>query len=83
MTGGMTGGPPGEPDGHLRQLPELVVAELTSIIISEMPCMPHTLGLELRAFAESRTVHDARRVANALRHAYGRPGLAAEVEDRL
>jgi hypothetical protein len=72
-----------QPPEHLRQLPEEVVAELTAIIISEMPCMPFTLGLELRAFAETRTVHDARRVANALRHACGHPGLAQEVEDRL
>jgi hypothetical protein len=68
---------------HLRQLPEEVVAELTATIISEVPHMPRTLGLELQAFAESRTVHDARRVARALRHAYGRPGLAQEIEDRL
>jgi hypothetical protein len=68
---------------HLRQLPEEVVAELTAAIISEVPHMPYTLGLELQAFAESRTVHDARRLAKALRHAYGRPGLAQEVEDRL
>jgi hypothetical protein len=88
-------GPPGQkredqsdlndlgPPDHLRQLDEEDVAAVVAIIISEMPTMPHTLGLELRAFAESRTVHDARRVANALRHAYGEAGLAAEVEDLL
>jgi hypothetical protein len=43
--------------------------------------MPDTLGRELRALAESRSVHDARRVAEALRHTYGREGLA--VEDAL
>jgi hypothetical protein len=66
-----------------RQLPEDAVAEVVAIIISNMPCMPHTLGLELQALAESRTVHDARRVANALRHYHGQAGLAAEVEDIL
>jgi hypothetical protein len=71
-------GPP-----HLRQLPEEEVARLVSIIVSEMPAMPYMLGLELRAFAETRTVHDARRVANALRHAFGRPGLAQEIEDTI
>jgi hypothetical protein len=68
---------------HLRQLPEDIVAGLVSVVLSEMPCMPHTLGLELKAFTETRTVHDARRVANALRHAYGQPGLAQEIEDAI
>jgi hypothetical protein len=68
---------------HLRRLPEDAVAEVVAIIISEMPCMPNILGMELKAFAESRSTHDARRVANALRHTYGQPGLAAEVEDIL
>jgi hypothetical protein len=72
-----------EPPDHLRQLPEEDVAGVVAIIISNIPQMPHTLGLELKAFAETRTVHDARRVANALRHAYGQAGLAAEVEDLL
>jgi hypothetical protein len=72
-----------EPPDHLRQLPEDAVAGVVAIIISELPHMPYGLGLELRAFAESRTIHDARRLANALRHCEGRPGLAKEVEDIL
>jgi hypothetical protein len=71
------------PPDHLRQLPEAAVAEVVAIIISNIPCMPHTLGLELQAFAETRTVHDASRLANALRHYHGQAGLAAEVEDLL
>jgi hypothetical protein len=39
--------------------------------------------LELDAFAETRTAHDAQRLANALRHVMGRDGLAQEVEDLL
>lgn len=73
---------PALPD-HLRQLPQEIVAELVAIIISEFPHMPHTLSLELRAFVETRTIHDARRLANALRHYFGRPGLACEIEDAL
>jgi hypothetical protein len=68
---------------HLRQLPEADVAAVVAVVISELPHMPYGLGQELQAFAESRTVHDARRLANALRHAYGREGLAREVEDVL
>jgi hypothetical protein len=68
---------------HLRQLPEDTVAGVVSVVFSEMPHMPHTLALELKAFSETRTVHDARRVANALRHAYGQPGLAQEIEDAI
>jgi hypothetical protein len=72
-----------EPPDHLRQIDAEGVARVVAIIISNMPCMPHILGLELQAFAETRTVHDARRVANALRHYRGQAGLAAEVEDLL
>jgi hypothetical protein len=70
---------------HLRQLPADDVARVVSIIRSEVPraVMSYGLALEVEAFAETRTVHDGRRLANALRHAYGRPGLAAEVEDIL
>jgi hypothetical protein len=74
---------PDTPD-HLRQLPADAVAGVVAIIIAEFAgAMPYTLSLELKAFAETRTRHDAQRVANALRHAYGRPGLAQEVEDLL
>jgi hypothetical protein len=73
-----------QPPDHLRQLPADAVAGVVAIVISEFAgAMPHTLSLELKAFAETRTRHDAQRVANALRHYYGRPGLAQEVEDLL
>jgi hypothetical protein len=68
---------------HLQQLPEDEVARVVRIIRSDVPHMPYGLGLELDAFAETRTRHDARRLMNALRHAYGREGLAKEVEGLL
>jgi hypothetical protein len=67
----------------LLPLPEAAVAEVVAIIIGNIPHMPSTLGSALKAFAESRTVHDARRLATALRHDHGQAGLAAEVEDLL
>jgi len=67
----------------LRQLPEHTIAELVAFILSEVPHVPHTLGLELRPFVESRTVIDARRVSGSLRHVYGRPGLAQDIDDAL
>jgi hypothetical protein len=68
---------------HLRQLPESEVARLCLFIRSEFPgsSMPFTLRLELDGFERDRTVWDAKRVANALRHCYGRTGLAQEIED--
>jgi hypothetical protein len=40
--------------------------------------MAHTLELEVSAWLETRTAHDGRRVAMALRH-YGLNGLADEI----
>jgi hypothetical protein len=51
--------------------------------MSEFPVLHLTLQLELRAFVESRSAHDGRRLATALRHVYGRPGLAQEIENAL
>jgi hypothetical protein len=42
-----------EPPDH--QLPEDVVAGLASVIISELPHMPHGLAEELKAAIEMRT----------------------------
>lgn len=75
---------PRDPDARdNHQLSASVVAGLVSIVLSDVPHMPNELALELRAFAESRTVADARRVANSLRHHYGRPGIAQEFDDAL
>ena len=69
---------------HLRQLPQEVVDRLAGVIASEFAgAMPYTLGLELEGFVRDRTVWDARRLANALRHVYGRDGLAREIEDAI
>jgi hypothetical protein len=53
---------PGPPE----HLPVEAVAEVTAIIISEVAHMPSTLGQTIKAFTDSRTVHDARRLADAL-----------------
>jgi hypothetical protein len=71
------------PPDHLRELPEASVAELVAIVISEMPHMPHTLAVELKAFAETRAVHDGYRVAASLRYVHRREGLAQEIDDAL
>lgn len=39
--------------------------------------------LELQAFEETRTVHDGRRLAKALRHVIDRPDLARMVSDLI
>jgi hypothetical protein len=67
---------------HLRQLPESEVARLCLIIRSEFAgAMPFTLRLGLDGFERDRTVWDAKRLINALRHYEGREGLAREVKD--
>jgi hypothetical protein len=71
------------PPDHLRHLPTEDVARVVAIVISNIPHMPTTLGAELQAFAETRTISVARTLANALRHYHGQPGLAGEVEDLL
>ena len=73
-----------QPPDHLRQLPREVVDRLACIIRSEFAgAMPYTLGQELDAFQRDRTVHDARRCERALRHCYGKPGLAQEIADAI
>jgi hypothetical protein len=72
------------PVPHLRQLPAQTVAGIVSGIITVYgDRMPYGLALEVHVFAESKTLHDARRVANALRGAYGMPDLSAMVEASL
>ena len=54
------------------------------VIVSEFAgATPYTLGIELEGFVRDRTVWDARRLANALCHVYGRDGLAREIEDAI
>jgi hypothetical protein len=56
---------------------------LAAVVMSEFPVLHLMLRQELRAAMETRTAHDWQRVANALRHVFGRPGLAQEIEDAL
>jgi hypothetical protein len=68
---------------HLRQIDEFDVERVVRIIKSEFAgAMPYSVGLELKAWEESRTRWDAQRLANALEWA-GSPGLAQEVRDLL
>lgn len=41
--------------------------------------LPYVVRLEAQVFRETRTPHDARRLANALRHVVSHPDLADEV----
>jgi hypothetical protein len=82
-TGGSRAVTPRPAPERPERLPEEAVAEVVAIVVSEMPCMPDPLAQEVQAFAESRSRRDAERVANSLRHYYGREGLAREVEDAL
>jgi hypothetical protein len=52
-------------------------------IAMELPDHHSITWLELLAFRETRTPHDARRLANALRHRVKREDLAAKVEGLL
>ena len=67
-----------EDDGtpsHLKQLDEALVAG----VVAKLKAMPLGYGgrLELNAFAETRTIHDGRRLLNLLRFMVDQPDHAA------
>ena len=67
-------------DDHLKPIePAATVYDLTQAL-RRATLGQYGLLLELQAFEESRSPHDARRLANALRHVIDRPDLAGEVE---
>jgi hypothetical protein len=69
---------------HLRPIePAAAVHKLCNRLATEILASEYTIELELLAFRETCTPHDARRLANALRHIIGRPDLAGEVEALL
>jgi hypothetical protein len=68
---------------HLRQLPAEAVNALCDRLADEVDPMSFGTLQELRAFRETRTRHDAGRLAFALRHVCGREYLALEVEALL
>jgi hypothetical protein len=69
------------PPPHLRQLDRDTTAGIVAGLLRIYgEAMPYGLALEVQAFAESRTVHDAGRIATALRGAYAMPALADMVE---
>jgi hypothetical protein len=70
--------------GHLTPIePAGAVEALCQRLATEIPAWAHTVVEEFNAFRETRTLHDGRRLANALRHILKRPDLAAEVEALL
>jgi hypothetical protein len=59
------------------------VQALCERIAIVIPASQYGVAEEFYAFLETRTPHDGRRLANALRHVLKRPDLAAEVEALL
>jgi len=69
---------------HLTPIePAAAVHELCDRIAPEIPAHQYGVAEEFYAFVETRTPHDGRRLANALRHVLKRPDLAAAVEALL
>src|SRR4029453_18535712 len=63
--------------------PAVAVHAVCERIATEAPGHQYAIAAEFYAFMETRTPHDARRLANVLSHALKRPDLAAEVEALL
>jgi hypothetical protein len=69
---------------HLTPIePAAAVHALCDRIAPEIPAHQYGVVAEFAAFMETRTPHDGRRLANALRHVLKRPDLATEVEALL
>ena len=69
---------------HLKPIePASAVQALCDRIAPEIPADAYGVVAEFSAFLETRTPHDGRRLANALRHVLKRPDLAGEVEALL
>jgi hypothetical protein len=69
---------------HLEPIePASAVEALCERLATEVAASEYTVAMELEAFMETRTPHDGRRLAKALRHVLKRPDLAAEVEGLL
>ena len=69
---------------HLKPIePASAVEAVCERIAPEIPAHAYGVVAELSAFLETRTPHDGRRLANALRHVLKRPDLAGEVEALL
>ena len=69
---------------HLKPIePASAVEALCERLATEIPAHHYTVLEEFHAFRETRTPHDGRRLANALRHIMKRPDFAGEVEALL
>lgn len=71
------------PDHLQPSEPASVVRALCERIATEIPASQYGLAEEFYAFMETRTPHDGRRLANALRYVLKRPDLAVEIEALL
>jgi hypothetical protein len=66
---------------HLKPIePAAAVEALCQRLATEIPANAYAVVAELTAFLETRTPHDGRRLANALRFVLKRSDLADEVE---
>jgi hypothetical protein len=68
---------------HLRQVEPAAAVYDVCQAIRRASVAQYGVLLELQAFEETRTVHDGRRLANALRHVIDRPDLARMVSDLI
>jgi hypothetical protein len=68
---------------HLTQLDADAVTHVCDAVAAEIPDGSITVMLELAAFRDTRTAHDANRLIRALRHVADREDLAARVEALL
>ena len=64
---------------HLVPLDAGAVARVCDAVAAEIPDGAITVMLELAAFRDTRTTHDANRLIRALRHVAGRADLAKQV----
>jgi hypothetical protein len=72
------------PPDHLTPIePAAAVEALLERLATEIPANAYAVVAELTAFLETRTPHDGRRLANALRFILKRSDLADEVESLL
>lgn len=74
---------PIEPAATVHALCERIAAALPRGSHGVLAYSAYGVAAELNAWRETRTPHDGRRLAHALRHVLKRPDLAAEVEALL
>ena len=69
---------------HLTPIePAAAVHSLCDRLATEISASEYHVAMEMEAWRDTCTPHDARRLANALRHVLKRPDLAEQVEALL